>query len=205
MNKNLAQKKTHNPHPTTKVKQSLRIGELLVKEGFVAEQDVQKALAIQQEEAMLVNLPIGQILIKMGFISRSALESLLSHPHLRKGIGAMAVEKGLIKKEQLDACLKMKMENELMGEFLIKRGLLTQDEARKLFREQINSPKLGQLGVELKLINEKDLKDLIVLFREHDIGTKDKETIKTYLVINAIKAVVFSDGVKTIKMLKNEE
>lgn len=134
----------------------LRIGELLIKEGLLKEEDVEKALSIQKQEAEIRTLPLGQILVKMGALSESYLEDVLNHPDLRKNIGTSAVEKGLISKSQLESCLKKKQPHQLIGEVLIEEGLVHPDDLGILLKEQINAPMFGELAVRLRLISEKD-------------------------------------------------
>lgn len=135
----------------------LRIGELLVKEGFIKQKDLEKAIALQQEELRYTKLPLGKILVAMGAISDAVLEDALEHPNLRKNIGSLAVEKGFIRKEDLELCLKQKKPGQLIGETLVSFGLLTQNNIGELLKQQIDSPKLGEVLIDLKLITEKDL------------------------------------------------
>ena len=135
----------------------LKIGELLIKEGLLKKEDVEKAFSIQKREEELRKLPLGRILVKIRALSESHLKDLLNHPDLRKNIGTLAEEKGLINKDQLRFCLKRKKPNQFIGEVLIEEGLLAHDDMGRLLKEQINAPRLGELAVRLKLIAEKDL------------------------------------------------
>ena len=132
----------------------LKIGELLIKEGLLKEEDVDKAFSIQKREEELRKLPLGQILVEIGALSESGLQQLLNHPDLRKHIGALAVEKGLINKDQLQFCLQKKRPNQLIGDVLIEEGLLTRDQIGHLLKEQTGSSKIGELAVRLRLISE---------------------------------------------------
>ena len=132
----------------------LKIGELLIKEGLLKKEDVDKAFSIQKREEELRKLPLGQILVEIGALSESDLQQLLDHPDLRKHIGALAVEKGLISEDQLQFCLEKKGPNQLVGEVLIEQGLLARDEMGNLLKEQTGSSRLGELAVRLRLISE---------------------------------------------------
>ncbi len=136
---------------------NMRIGDLLVREGFIREEDVQKALEIQREEKELSNYPLGQILVKMGAIKEEDLNELLNHPELKRDIGSLAIEKGLIRKDQLDACLKKKAPGQPLADLLVKEGLLTSQKVKELLREQMNSKRLGELAVQKNLIDKKTL------------------------------------------------
>ncbi|MCX8043518.1 MAG: ATPase, T2SS/T4P/T4SS family [Desulfobacterota bacterium] len=138
-----------------------KIGDLLIKEGFVTKADIERALAIQKSEEEIRNLPLGKILVKMNVLTEDDLTTALNHPNLRKNIGSLAVEKGLITKEDLEFVLANKKPGQLIGELLVEYGLLTRDDIGNLLREQINSPKLGEVLLDLKLITEHDLQEAL--------------------------------------------
>jgi type II secretory ATPase GspE/PulE/Tfp pilus assembly ATPase PilB-like protein len=140
---------------------TLPIGELLIKEGLVAKEDIKKALLIRKREQEICKLPLGQILVKTGALSETDLQDLLNHPDLKRHLGTLAVEKGLIDAEQLRSCLMNKSPNQLIGDFLVEQGFLKPEELEQLLREQISAPRLGELAVRLKFINEKDLNEAL--------------------------------------------
>ncbi len=143
---------------TKENKNPLKIGEILVREGYLKKEDIQKALSIQKAEREIQKLPLGQILVKTGALSESDLEDLLSHPNLRKNIGKLAVESGLITEDQLEFCLKKGNQHKLLGRVLVEEGLISNEDLEKLLKTQIQSSKIGELAVKLKLISEKDIK-----------------------------------------------
>ncbi len=97
-----------------------KIGELLVREGFIKEEDVQKALAIQGQERSWADFPLGEILVKMGSLTQEDLDRILKHPDLRLHIGNLAVKKGMLTREQLDGCLQKQGPGELLGEVFVR-------------------------------------------------------------------------------------
>jgi type IV pilus assembly protein PilB len=145
------------PDQTTPLPKAMRLGELLVREGFLKEEDVQKALAVQREESTLTDQPLGQILVKMDFISETQLEHLLEHPELKQAIGNLAVGKGLIDQKTLESCLEKKPPEKRTGEFLLDQGLLTLPDFQELLKDQLNAPRLGELAVQQNLISEKQI------------------------------------------------
>jgi len=46
-----------------------KIGELLVKDGLVKKEDIERALEIQKEEIKESELPLGMLLVKNGLIN----------------------------------------------------------------------------------------------------------------------------------------
>jgi len=138
-----------------------KIGELLVREGFIKKEDVERGLEIQQKEAEESELPLGMLLVKNGLITKNQLQRLLDHPYLRKHIGKLAVEKGLVNEKQLEDCLNKKKPDELIGQVLIKEGYATDDDIKGLLTQQISGTKLGQLALKSDMITQKDLDEIL--------------------------------------------
>ncbi len=132
----------------------LKIGELLVKEGYVRPSDIDKALEIQKKEAETAEQPIGKILLQQGAIGKEQLKSLLEHPCQRKLLGAMALESGLITQSQLDESLKISKDDEKVGEVLVQKGYLRQDQVTRLLYKQIGSQRIGDLALKFGMIDE---------------------------------------------------
>jgi type IV pilus assembly protein PilB len=135
----------------------LRIGELLVKEGFAREQDVQRALAIQRQEKEFVEEPLGQILVKTGALTSSQLDELLNHPDLRRDLGSIIQEKGLLERSRLESAAQRKPPDQYLGNFLVQEGLISPEALKVLLREQLDAPRLGELALLLGWIKDKDL------------------------------------------------
>ncbi len=139
----------------------LKIGDLLVSEGYAKVKDIEKALKQQEEEKKSAKLPLGKLLVKLGYISEDDLEEALNHPNLRKNIGSLAIEKGYITKDELAEALNKKLPGQMIGEVLVKLGMLSNDDLGNLLKEQISSPKIGHVLVDLKLITENDLQNAL--------------------------------------------
>jgi type II secretory ATPase GspE/PulE/Tfp pilus assembly ATPase PilB-like protein len=139
----------------------MRIGELLVREGFLKEKDVQEALAIQRREAEISKSPLGRILVETGVFSEADLERLLDQPELKRNIGSLAVDKGLVSQEELEDCLRRKPHGQRTGEVLISEGLLTSDDLQDLLKEQMDAPRLGELAVQLRMATAKDVESAL--------------------------------------------
>lgn len=150
-------KETHHEKEILKSHGTLRIGELLVLEGFLKQKEVDMALSVQSRELELSKYPLGHILVKNGALSASGLKRLLKHPELKRRIGLLAVEKGLITKDQREYCLRSKAPGQRTGEFLMNEGLLIPEDIKMLLREQINAPRLGELALKDKLITKEAL------------------------------------------------
>lgn len=136
---------------------SPRLGDLLIKEGYVKEADIEKALAIQKHEKEIQALPIGQILIENNALSESNVEQILNHPELRKNIGEYLVKNEIISEEQLESCLNKQTPDTLIGQIFISEGYLKPEDLEICLKEQMRAPRFGELAVKLGLIGEKDL------------------------------------------------
>ena len=76
-----------------------KTGELLIREGFITENDLNKALLTQKEEAEEADIPFDILLVKKEFLNASQIEILSGHPDLKKKIGQLVVEHEIIKSE----------------------------------------------------------------------------------------------------------
>jgi len=133
-----------------------KIGELLIREGFITENDLNKARLIQKKEAKEADIPFDVLLRKKGFLNAYQLDLLNGHPDLKKKIGQIVVEHEIIKKDQVKAILKNK-EDKTFGQALIAKGLITRDILSELLEKQKNALNIGELAVKLKMLKEVDL------------------------------------------------
>ncbi|MCD4720825.1 MAG: Flp pilus assembly complex ATPase component TadA [Desulfobacula sp.] len=134
-----------------------KIGELLIREGFITEDDLDKALLIQKKEASDAEVSFDILLIKKGFLNASQLEVLKGHPDLRKKIGEIVVEHEIIEADQVKKVLKDKKENHTLGQSLIEKGLITRDVLDELLEKQKDAFDIGELAVRLQMLREVDL------------------------------------------------
>ncbi|WP_162014306.1 type II/IV secretion system protein [Desulfurivibrio alkaliphilus] len=134
-----------------------RLGELLVREKMVGQQDIDRVLQLQQQEKQLIGLPLGQILVKQGKLSEKDLHRLQEHPSFRKHLGTLAVEKKYVSQEQLMFCLQKKDPGKALGQALIDEGFLDEAALYELIKEQACSDKLGDLAIKLNLVSQQDI------------------------------------------------
>jgi type IV pilus assembly protein PilB len=135
----------------------LKIGELLVKEGYIRNADVKKALEIQKKEAEIAEKPLGKILLEQGKIDKDQLSTLLEHPCQRKQLGTMALETGIITDEQLREGLKGLKDEEKIGEVLVEKGYVNASQLKNLLYKQVGSRRIGDLALKFNMISEEDL------------------------------------------------
>lgn len=141
----------------TKTTEDSGIGELLVREGFISDLDLKKALRIQQEEKKDARLPFDSLLVKKNFLTRPQLEILKGHPDLRKEIDQMIIDYEIIDEDHLKTALKSQERPGTLGQSLLKKGLINRETLDELMEEQTNALDIGELAVKLKMIREIDL------------------------------------------------
>jgi type IV pilus assembly protein PilB len=145
----------------------LKIGELLVKEGFVHPSDIDTALEIQRKEIANARLPLGKFLVKQGLISTGQLQKLLSHSAIRDSIGEWAVASGILDQASLASFVIQKKPEVPLDAFLIKRGLIHHDQVRTFLSHQLDCPCLGELAVRLHLLDEAQLAAAMRVRKNH--------------------------------------
>ena len=134
-----------------------RMGELLVREGFISDNDLKKALLIQQKEAREAESPFDILLIRKGFLTASQLEILKGHPDFRKKIGQMVVEHEIIDVEEVKEVLRDKTDHSTLGQSLIEKGLISKEIMDELLEKQKDALDIGELAVKLQMLREIDL------------------------------------------------
>jgi len=93
------------------------IGQRLIEAGYITEEQVREALAIQFETGLL----FGEVCLLKGWISYPQLKECL--PPLRSKFGEKLIAHGHITMEQLWlAILEQRQTGEKLGEILVKRG-----------------------------------------------------------------------------------
>ncbi len=105
---------------TRMIWQRVKIGKLMVHEGYVTREEIEDALEEQK-------LRIGEILIKAGLITPEQLEDTLrSQKKTRKKLGDILKDKGYLNDQNIHDALN-RMDRRL-GEILRDKGLLTDHE-----------------------------------------------------------------------------
>ncbi len=132
------------------------IGELLLREGFITEAQLQQALAIQKKERA-AELPIDLILVKKGALTQEQLEILKTHPDRRKKLGQMIVDHEIMAPGHVKEALVTKADNVPLGQALLRKGLLSKEMLNELVTMQNDALEIGELAVRLQMIREIDL------------------------------------------------
>lgn len=137
--------------------QEFKTGELLVREGYLSSEDLNKALKIQQHERKEASLPIEDLLVHKGFLNLSQMKILKEHPDLRKKLGQMVLEQETIGAEAVKDAIQNKDKETKLGQSLVEKGYLDADVLDKLITEQDEALNIGELAVKLQMVKEIDL------------------------------------------------
>lgn len=111
------------------VENATPLGELLVQDGKLDDQQLRKGLAVQQQDP---RMPLGQILVRNQAVNESAIEH---------------------------ATALQKRKGTRLGEVLIEAGLATAQDIERALAEQRRrgGRRIGQILVDLKVVSEVDL------------------------------------------------
>ena len=103
----------------------LRVGELLVQEGAITPEQLEKALAAKKEEKAYK--PLGEVCVDLKFLSRARLHKILNQYQKRISVGDLLIKLRLITPQQLDEGLdhQRKIGGKL-GEILVSKGFITE-------------------------------------------------------------------------------
>ena len=141
------------------------LGEMLVKEGVVAQADLDRALRAQSSAR---RTPIGQILVEQRKIAPDDLQRAMDLQARRKvRIGEILVESGIIKSEDVDEALgeQKKRKGKRLGETLVEMGLVSEVALAEALAKKFQIPfvNLDKVAINPKAAREVPL-DLIERF-----------------------------------------
>ncbi|MHC4663086.1 MAG: GspE/PulE/PilB domain-containing protein [Planctomycetota bacterium] len=136
-----------SPDDMREINKKLRLGELLMRQKLINQEQLDTALA-QQRRTVKKRL-LGDILVDMGYITREDLTQKI----LRFGrIGEVLMATGLITTDQLQQALNLQLQSGgLLGEVLIELGYITKEDLMRI------TSKLGHFLVEAKIVRGSQL------------------------------------------------
>ena len=128
----------------------LVIGKLAVKYEFVDEEQIQEALAIQQQEKLAgKEALVGEILVTHGMMSRNQLNFLLSIQKvietrkMDRKFGMIAVKNGFAAPEDIENALMLQKESyektkivRMIGDILVESEIMTKDQCDAILKKQ---------------------------------------------------------------------
>jgi type IV pilus assembly protein PilB len=116
-----------------------RLGELLVQEGLITQEQLDEALQVQAAGANYVLL--GQVLIDRNLVTRNQLTAILVRYRKRLLLGQILVKAKVITEERLKGALSYQRKTGLrLGDALVQLGLVTETQLRQAICAQLNIP-----------------------------------------------------------------
>lgn len=145
--------------------EKLKIGELLVKEGYITSQQLEEALAEQREGkveeympsvALTQHLklgaekgksegrmPLGEVCVKLKFITRYDLRQILRKYQKNIYLGEIMLNLGLVTEEQIEEALEIqKLEEKRLGKVLVEHGFVSESNLVDTLSTQLGIPKI---------------------------------------------------------------
>lgn len=119
----------------------LKIGELLVREGLLTEEQLDEAIAAQKVRKTYT--PLGEVCVELQFFSRMDLVKILRKYQNRIRLGELLTNLGLVTEEQMQEALSQQQrESKKIGEILIERGFITETALISALSLQLGIPKI---------------------------------------------------------------
>ena len=126
--------------------QNFKLGELLVREGYLIFDAVSKVLAVQKQQKETGNgdyKPFGQICVDLGLISREELQRFLKKHNKRIYIGELLVNMGLITSKHVDLILSQQSQSgKRFGQLLLEQKVITESQLTDALSEQLDVPRI---------------------------------------------------------------
>jgi len=102
-----------------------RIGEILVEEKVVTEDQLKRALKVQA--AMEQGRQLSEIFVELGYATKKAISAAIAKHGKSLRIGDMLVEQGIITEEDVDKAIGIQKEKSIpFGEVLLELGLINE-------------------------------------------------------------------------------
>lgn len=119
----------------------LKLGELLLNEGIITPEQLERALAVQKRQKAYK--PLGEICVELQFLSNAQLNRTLNKYQKRIRTGDLLVNLGLISQDQLQIALaKQKSTRGKLGKILIEMGFITENSLIHTLTIQLGVPKI---------------------------------------------------------------
>ncbi len=114
-------------------------GELVVDMGFVAEEQLEEAIALQKKG----RAKLGQLMNHMRLLTTAQVDEVLAYQNSEAGkgkrFGECALEMGLINQDKLDEAVRYQTTSKgVLGDLLIELGYLTHQQRTEVIRAQMN-------------------------------------------------------------------
>jgi hypothetical protein len=136
----------------------------LLKEGFVAPEDLAAAQALRDKSIAFSQKSLGMIMVDMGWLSLERLRLLLTYPEIQGRVGINALEVGLLTEERLVECRDIAADGaQPLLSVMVRSGYLSKEDRKKLLYRQIEDIGFAKIAIKHNLIRERDLEAALKL------------------------------------------
>lgn len=126
--------------------QHFKLGELLIREGYLTMDAVNKVLAVQKQQKDTYTgefKPFGQICVDLGLISRDELQRFLKKYNKRIYLGELLITMGLITAKHVDLILAQQTgSGKRFGELLVEQKIITEAQLTDALGVQLDIPRI---------------------------------------------------------------
>lgn len=137
------------------------INQLLLDQGFIKMEDLEKAWQIKDTNLKRAELSLGMIMLKEGLISKKDMNGLLTHPKTKAFIHNTLKSRDWVAKDALATFFKGKAELKR----LVDDGLLNQEQFNQIIYEAMDRVAFLKLALKKKLITGKALENVLLMKR----------------------------------------
>lgn len=117
------------------------LGQILVEEGILQPEDLDKLIEAQKEQTGSNRLPLGRLAVELGHLSERRLRDLLDLHGKRLSLGELLVSRGFVEPGALEQALaRQAAEGGLLGEILVEEGCLDELTLTRVLAEQNDIP-----------------------------------------------------------------
>lgn len=134
--------------PSNSKSQPLKLGDLMVRDGLMTTDGLNKALAIQRQGARSGQYkPLGQVCVDLRLITRQDLQRFLGRYHKHIQIGELLVNMGVINQEQLNRVLDHQRVSSTsrIGTLLVQLNIITESQLSDALSMQLGIPRIVPL------------------------------------------------------------
>jgi predicted Zn finger-like uncharacterized protein len=193
------------------------IGELAVKYKFVSDEQIQKALSIQEEgERGGQKLLLGEVLLAQRMISQAQLDFLFSVQkmvetrRLDGKFGAIAVRKGFTTRDEIDRALEEQKKVfketrtiKLIGDILVESKVLTENQRDAILERQKRFEEITSAGQ--KRSDVPDSEEQIESDAEFNL-TVSEDKLKAFISVKReVSGPITIDNIKNFLQMKGIE
>lgn len=120
---------------------SLRIGDILVEQGILQQDELEKLLDVQASQDAHRRRPLGRLAVEFGFLNDRQLRDLLDQHGKRIRLGDLLVSRELITPQELERALAVQAEEGgLLGEILMQHGSVEESQLTEVLADQCDLP-----------------------------------------------------------------